>query len=60
MRPFPSLLAAPIWDLIFPFFPAITFLILATIVAVGVARVSGDSFFGTQRARLAVLAVALA
>ena len=38
MRPFPNLLHAPAWDFVFSLFPGLTFLGLAAIAFVGVAR----------------------
>jgi NADH-quinone oxidoreductase subunit H len=56
MRPFPNLLHAPAWDFIFSLVPGLTFLGLAAIAFVGVARMPRDSFFKIQRIGLAVFA----
>jgi NADH-quinone oxidoreductase subunit H len=59
MRPFPNLLHAPAWDFIFSLFPGLTFLGLAAITFVGVARMPSQSFFKIQRIGLAVFAAVL-
>jgi NADH-quinone oxidoreductase subunit H len=59
MRPFPNLLHAPAWDFIFSLFPGLTFLALAAIAFVGVARMPAHSFFRIQRIGLAVFAALL-
>jgi NADH-quinone oxidoreductase subunit H len=59
MRPFPNLLHASAWDFIFSLFPGLTFLGLAAITFVGVARMPADSFFKIQRIGLAVFAALL-
>ena len=59
MRPFPNLLNAPVWDVIFSLFPALTFFGLAAIAAVGVVRMPAHSFFRIQRIGLAVFATLL-
>ena len=53
MRPFPNLLHAPAWDFIFSLFPAMTFLGLAAIAFIGVARMPAHSFFKVQKIGLA-------
>jgi NADH-quinone oxidoreductase subunit H len=53
LRPFPNLLHAPAWDFIFSLFPAITFLGLAAIAFIGVARMPAHSFFKVQKIGLA-------
>jgi NADH-quinone oxidoreductase subunit H len=53
LRPFPNLLHAPAWDFIFSLFPAMTFLGLAAIAFIGVARTSAHSFFKVQKIGLA-------
>ena len=59
MRPFPNLLHAPAWDFIFSLFPGLTFLGLAAITFLGVARMPSQSFFRIQRIGLAVFAALL-
>ncbi|MGA2201347.1 MAG: complex I subunit 1 family protein [Terriglobales bacterium] len=59
MRPFPNLLHAPAWDFIFSLFPGLTFLALAAIALIGVARMPAHSFFRIQRIGLAVFAALL-
>jgi NADH-quinone oxidoreductase subunit H len=59
MRPFPNLLSAPAWDVIFSLFPALTFFGLAAIAVVGVVRMPGHSFFRIQRIGLAGFAAVL-
>jgi NADH-quinone oxidoreductase subunit H len=59
MRPFPNLLHAPGWDFIFSLFPGLTFLGLAAIAFIGVARMPAHSFFKVQRIGLAVFAALL-
>jgi len=59
MRPFPNLLRAPAWDFIFSLFPGLTFLGLAAITFLGVARMPAHSFFKIQRIGLAVFAALL-
>jgi NADH-quinone oxidoreductase subunit H len=59
MRPFPNFLNAPMWDVIFSLFPALTFFGLAAIAAVGVVRMPSHSFFRIQRIGLAVFASVL-
>jgi NADH-quinone oxidoreductase subunit H len=59
MRPFPNLLNAPAWDFVFSLFPGLTFLGLAAIAFVGVARMPAHSFFKIQRIGLAVFAALL-
>ena len=53
MRPFPNLLSAPAWDVIFSLFPALTFFGLAAIAVVGVVRMPAHPFFRIQRIGLA-------
>jgi NADH-quinone oxidoreductase subunit H len=53
LRPFPNLLHAPAWDFIFSLFPAMTFLGLAAIAFIGVARMPAHSFFKVQKIGLA-------
>jgi NADH-quinone oxidoreductase subunit H len=53
MRPFPNLLHAPAWDFIFSLFPAMTFLGLAAIAFIGVARMPAHSFVKVQKIGLA-------
>ncbi len=60
LRPFPNLLHAPAWDFIFSFFPGLTFLGLAAIAFIGVARMSAHFSFKIQRIGLAVFAALLA
>jgi len=59
MRPFPNLLQAPVWEFMFSLFPGLTFLGLAAIAFIGVARMPGHSFFKIQRIGLAVFAALL-
>jgi len=59
MRPFPNLLSAPVWDVIFSLFPALTFFGLAAIAVVGVVRMPAPSFFRIQRIGLAGFAAVL-
>ena len=59
MRPFPNLLSAPVWDVIFSLFPALTFFGLAAIAVVGVVRMPAHSFFRIQRIGLAGFAAVL-
>ena len=60
LRPFPNLLHAPAWDFIFSLFPGLTFLGLAAIAFIGVARMSAHFSFKIQRIGLAVFAALLA
>ncbi len=53
MRPFPRLLHAPAWDLVFSLFPGLTFLGLASIALVGVVRMPRHAFFKVQKIGLA-------
>jgi NADH-quinone oxidoreductase subunit H len=53
LRPFPNLLRAPAWDFIFSLSPGLTFLGLAAIAFIGVARMAHFSF-KIQRIGLAV------
>ncbi len=53
MRPFPRLLHAPAWDLIFSLFPAVTFMGLAAVAFVGVVRMPRSSYFKVQKIGLA-------
>jgi NADH-quinone oxidoreductase subunit H len=59
MRPFPNLLSAPAWDLVFSLFPALTLFGLAAIAVVGVIRMPVHSFFKIQRIGLAAFAALL-
>jgi NADH-quinone oxidoreductase subunit H len=59
MRPFPNLLHAPAWDLIFSLFPGLTFVGLAAIAFIGTVRMPAYSFFKIQRIGLAVFAALL-
>jgi NADH-quinone oxidoreductase subunit H len=59
MRPFPNLLHAPAWEFVFSLFPGLTFLGVAAITFVGVARMPSQSFFKIQRIGLAVFAALL-
>ena len=59
MRPFPNLLQAPAWEFVFSLFPGLTFLGVAAITFVGVARMPSQSFFKIQRIGLAVFAALL-
>jgi NADH-quinone oxidoreductase subunit H len=59
LRPFPNLLHAPAWDFIFSLFPAMTFLGLAAIAFIGVARTPAHSFFKVQKIGLAGFASVL-
>jgi len=59
MRPFPNLLHAPAWDLIFSLFPGLTFGGLAAITFIEAARMPTQSFFKIQRIGLAVFAALL-
>ena len=59
MRPFPQWLSGAAWDFIFSLFPGLTFLGLAAVAALGVARMSAATFFRIQRAGLAVFAALL-
>jgi NADH-quinone oxidoreductase subunit H len=60
MRPFPNLLHAAGWDLIFSLFPGLTFLGLAAIALVGTMRMPSHSFFKIQKVGLGVFALLLA
>jgi NADH-quinone oxidoreductase subunit H len=60
LRPFPNLLHAPAWDFIFSLFPGLTFLGLAAIAFIGVARMPAHFSFKIQRIGLAVFAALLA
>jgi NADH-quinone oxidoreductase subunit H len=59
MRPFPNLLSAPAWDVIFSLFPALTFFGMAAIAVIGVVRMPVHSFFRIQRIGLAAFAALL-
>jgi NADH-quinone oxidoreductase subunit H len=59
LRPFPNLLHAPAWDFIFSLFPGLTFLSLAAIAFIGVARMPAHFSFKIQRIGLAVFAALL-
>jgi NADH-quinone oxidoreductase subunit H len=59
MRPFPHWLAGPAWNIIFSLFPGLTFLGLAAIAFLGVARMPSLAFFKIQRAGLAIFAALL-
>jgi NADH-quinone oxidoreductase subunit H len=58
LRPFPNLLRAPAWDFIFSLSPGLTFLGLAAIAFIGVARMAHFSF-KIQRIGLAVFGALL-
>ncbi len=59
MRPFPNMLHATAWDIIFSLFPALTFFGLAAIAVVGVVRMPAHSSFRIQRIGLGGFAGAL-
>jgi NADH-quinone oxidoreductase subunit H len=59
LRPFPNLLQAPVWDLIFSLFPGLTFLALAAIASIGVVRMPAHFSFKIQRIGLAGFAAVL-
>jgi NADH-quinone oxidoreductase subunit H len=59
LRPFPNLLHAPVWDLIFSLFPGLTFLALAAIASIGVVRMPAHFSFKIQRIGLAGFAAVL-
>jgi NADH-quinone oxidoreductase subunit H len=59
MRPFPQWLSGATWDFIFSLFPGLTFLALAAVAFLGVARMPSAAFFRIQRAGLAVFAALL-
>jgi NADH-quinone oxidoreductase subunit H len=59
LRPFPNLLHAPAWDFVFSLFPGLTFLGLAAIAFMGVARMSAHLSFKIQRIGLAVFGALL-
>jgi NADH-quinone oxidoreductase subunit H len=59
LRPFPNLLHAPAWDFVFSLFPGLTFLGLAAIAFIGVARMSAHLSFKIQRIGLAVFGALL-
>jgi NADH-quinone oxidoreductase subunit H len=52
MRPFPHWLAGETWDLVFSLFPGLTFLGLAAIAFIGVARMPKHPYFKIQTAGL--------
>lgn len=56
MHPFPNLLSTPAWEFIFSLCPGLTFVGLAAIAFIGVARMPSHSFFRIQRIGLAVFA----
>ena len=53
LRPFPNLLSGPTWDLVFSFFPGLTFLFLAGMCAYNVVRMPKHPFFKIQTMGLA-------
>jgi len=59
LRPFPNLLHAPGWDFVFSLFPGLTFLGLAAIAFIGVARMPAHFSFKIQRIGLAAFAAIL-
>src|ERR1039457_764599 len=59
LRPFPNLLRAPAWDFIFSLFPGLTFLALAAIALIGVARMPKHFSFKVQRIGLGIFAALL-
>jgi NADH-quinone oxidoreductase subunit H len=59
LRPFPNLLHAPGWDFVFSLFPGLTFLGLAAIAFIGVARMPAHFSFKIQRIGLAAFAAML-
>ena len=59
MHPFPNLLSSPAWEFIFSLCPGLTFVGLAAIAFIGVARMPSHSFFRIQRIGLAVFAAVL-
>jgi NADH-quinone oxidoreductase subunit H len=59
LRPFPKLLSAPAWDVIFSLFPALTFFGLTAVAIVGAVRMPGYSVFRIQRIGLAGFAAVL-
>ncbi len=59
LRPFPNLLHAPAWDFIFSLFPGLTFLGLAAITFLGVARMPAHFSFKIQRIGLAAFGALL-
>jgi NADH-quinone oxidoreductase subunit H len=48
MRPFPNFLAGPLWDRVFSFFPALTFLGLAGLTFYSTMRMPKHSYFRIQ------------
>jgi NADH-quinone oxidoreductase subunit H len=60
LHPFPNFLRAPAWDFTFSLFPGLTFLGLAAIAFIGVARMSAHFSFKIQRIGLAVFGSLLA
>ena len=59
LRPFPNWLRAPVSDFIFSLFPGLTFLALAAIALIGVARMPKHFSFKVQSIGLAVFAALL-
>jgi len=59
LRPFPNLLVAPPWDLVFSLFPAITFLLLAAMCFYNTARMPKHPLFKVQTIGLAGFGVVL-
>ena len=59
LRPFPNLLVAPPWDLVFSLFPGITFLLLAAMCFYNTARMPKHPLFKVQTIGLAGFGVVL-
>jgi len=59
LRPFPNLLHGPVWDFFFSLFAGLTFLGLAAIAFIGVARMPAHFSFKIQRIGLAVFGALL-
>ena len=60
MRPFPNALTGDTWDTVFSLFPGLTFLSLAAICVVGVARMPKHPYFKIQTIGLAGFGAVLA
>ena len=60
MRPFPNMLSADTWDTVFSLFPGLTFLGLAVICFIGVARMPKHPYFKVQTIGLAGFGAVLA
>lgn len=60
MRPFQQTLSGQPWDLVFSLFPALTFLVLAAMAALGTARMPKHPLFRMQTMGLAGFAAVLA